>query len=432
MPKPSFATQEKDKTRVPGADANAEEGDKRLGKAPLNALIITLLIQALVSAAVLAPTVIAPAIASAMRLPSSAVGIYAAIVYSGAMCSTLYSGILISKWGPIRVSQAGLLLCAFGLAMLASGILALAVLGAILVGLGYGPITPASSHILILTTPRDRLSTLFSIKQTGVPLGGVMVGLLVPPQEAAFGWTWAILSVSVGCVLMCAAGQFVRNVFDGRRPLHAAQPFIAGILRPIRLVASHSGLRRLAGCSFVFSGVQMAASAYLPTYFSLDLGWTLLAVGFAVSIAQIAGMIGRVIWGAIADRYLGATGTLALVSGLMVAGCVGVGLLTADSSKFAVFAVLTVLGASAIGWNGVYLSEVARTAPEGTAGMATGGALAFTFFGIVFWPPIFGQLANMTGGYRFSYLAFCLPLLVCLVFFCATAAHENRMQRIVG
>jgi sugar phosphate permease len=422
----SYITQEKEEAGGPIARSGAQPGNSAGHAAPLNALIITLLIQALVSAAVLAPTVIAPAITHTLGLPASAVGIYAAVVYSGAVCSTLYSGMLISKWGPIRSSQAGLLLCALGLIFVTSGVLEMAVLGAALVGLGYGPITPASSHILIKTTPREKLSTLFSIKQTGVPLGGVMVGLMIPPQELAFGWTWALLSVSAGCVLMCAAGQFVRNAFDGGRMSHRTQSPVSGIIDPIRLVASHPGLRILAACSFVFSGVQMAVSVYLPTYLNVDLGWSLLAAGFAISVAQIAGMVGRVLWGIIADRSLGANVTLGLITGLMVASCIGAALLTAKSPPFLVFSLLVVFGASAIGWNGVYLSEVARIAPPGAAGMATGGTLAVTFSGIVLWPPVFGQLADMAGGTAFPTLDFACRFSFALFSFFARATSKNR------
>jgi hypothetical protein len=45
---------------------------------------------------------------------------------------------------------------------------------------------------------------VFSIKQTGVPLGGVLVGFLILSQEVAYGWQWALLSVSVGCLVMRA------------------------------------------------------------------------------------------------------------------------------------------------------------------------------------------------------------------------------------
>lgn len=387
-----------------------------LGMGPLNVLIITILIQALVAAAVLAPAVIAPSIAAALGIPVSSVGIFVSIVYLSGISATLYSGTLIAQWGPIRTSQVGLLLCAAGLACVATGVVALGVIGAVLVGLGYGPITPASSHILIRTTPPERLTTVFSIKQTGVPLGGAIAGLLVPPQEIAFGWAWAILSISAGCALMAVLAQTLRAELDTDHANYTRQSLATSILNPIRLVVSDRGLLILAGCSFVFSGVQLALSSYLSTFLNLDLGWTLLAAGIAVSVVQVAGMAGRIIWGAIADAGLGAHRTLTLLAVLMVAGCIATFLFSGESHRVWVFAVLIVFGASAVGWNGVYLAEVARLAPKGKAAQATGGTLAFTYLGIVFWLPVFGLIANAPGGHHTSYLSLCLPLLICLGF----------------
>ncbi|MFM8574615.1 MAG: MFS transporter, partial [Limnohabitans sp.] len=67
--------------------------------------------------------------------------------------------------------------------------------------------------------------------------------------------------------------------------------------------------------------------------------------------------------------------------------------------------ILVVFGASAIGWNGVYLAEVARRAPAGQASLATGGTLAFTFLGVVIGPPVFGLLATLCGTYRAGFIA---------------------------
>jgi MFS family permease len=67
--------------------------------------------------------------------------------------------------------------------------------------------------------------------------------------------------------------------------------------------------------------------------------------------------------------------------------------------------ILVVFGASAIGWNGVYLAEVARRAPAGQASLATGGTLAFTFLGVVIGPPVFGLLATVFGTYRAGFVA---------------------------
>jgi len=76
---------------------------------------------------------------------------------------------------------------------------------------------------------------------------------------------------------------------------------------------------------------------------------------------------------------------------------------------------VTVFGASAVGWNGVYLAEVARQAPPGMASVATGGTLTVTFFGVVVGPPLFGLIVNLTGTYRAGYAAVGALTLLCLV-----------------
>ena len=70
-----------------------------------------------------------------------------------------------------------------------------------------------------------------------------------------------------------------------------------------------------------------------------------------------------------------------------------------------VVAILVVFGASGIGWNGVYLAEVARRAPPGQAGVATGGTLTFTFMGVVLGPPVFGLLSDAFGSYQAGFAA---------------------------
>src|SRR4029078_4524082 len=63
-------------------------------------------------------------------------------------------------------------------------------------------------------------------------------------------------------------------------------------------------------------------------------------------------------------------------------------------------------GATAIGWNGVQLSEVARLAAPGTAGEETGATGFVTFAGVVVGPPSFAVLSALTGGYRTGFAAF--------------------------
>ena len=127
-------------------------------------LIATLFIQAMVAMALLTLPVMAPVAAKALDISPALVGFYIAITYAGAMLASLSSGTTVSRLGPIRVSQWGLLLCALGLSLCAVPYLPVIALGAFLIGLGYGPITPASSQILARTTPPDQMALVFSIK----------------------------------------------------------------------------------------------------------------------------------------------------------------------------------------------------------------------------------------------------------------------------
>jgi hypothetical protein len=75
-----------------------------------------------------------------------------------------------------------------------------------------------------------------------------------------------------------------------------------------------------------------------------------------------------------------------------------------------VVALLCVFGATAVGWNGVYLATVARVAPPGQAGTATAGTLFFTFFGVVIGPPAFGAAGTALGALGSAFALLALPL----------------------
>jgi len=373
-------------------------------------LTVTLAIQAMVAMAVLTLPVMAPAVAQALGASAAYAGVYVAIVYAGGMAASLAGGTAVARWGAIRVSQAGLVLCAAGLALCAVPSLAAMALGAFLIGLGYGPITPASSHLLARTTPAHRMSLVFSIKQTGVPLGGVLAGAIVPGVAVVAGWQGALLLAAAGNLVCALVAQPLRPALDEDRD--PRRPLVPGSLaQPIRVVLSHPALRMLAGCSFVFSIAQLSLTTYLVTYLHVTLAYTLVEAGLALSVAQAGGMAGRVLWGWVADRWSGARRVLSALAVLMAA--VATAVLQPGTHYLLVLAVLVVFGASAIGWNGVYLAEVARQAPPGLASVATGGTLAITFFGVVLGPPAFGAMVGLFGTYRASFALLAVPTLLC-------------------
>ncbi|WP_288255155.1 MFS transporter [uncultured Hydrogenophaga sp.] len=383
---------------------------------------MTTVIQVLVSMSALAMPVLATLLGLHLHRSAAAVAsLMAGLVYGGAMLGAISSGPLIQRWGAIRVSQVGLLLCAAGLLLACIGVLPVVMLSAFIIGLGYGPITPASSHLLSKSTPANRMSFVFSVKQTGVPLGVFLVALVAPGLAVAFGWRTALAVLSVPCVAFAVFSQRLREQLDVDR-VRTTSMSINSVIGPLQLVLTHPLLRQMAACSFLFSMSQLLVTAYTVTYLHESLEYGLVASGMLLSVAQVGGVAGRIAWGYVADRWLDALRTLSLLAAVMSGCAIAMAALSSGVPALAVAALLLVFGMASIGWNGVYLAEVARRAPSGQAATATGGTLFFTFLGNVVGPVIFGLSIQHLGGFETAYLL----MSVSLLFACALLYRSAR------
>jgi MFS family permease len=326
------------------------------------------------------------------------------------MIGSSSAGGWVARLGPIRVSQIGLACCLAGLALAASAYLPLVVLGAFVLGLGYGPTTPASSVILIRASPPSRIALTFSIKQTGVPAGGVIAGALVPAMILAVGWRGSALAIGLGCLAFALAIEPLRgrydHALDSRAPVSPKSMFA-----PVALVAGDARLREMALTSFVYGGVQITLVTYLVSFLTESFALTLLVAGLVMAVSQIASVAGRIAWGLIADRALTRRTMLGLLGLGMGFSALATLAAAPDWPHWLLFAFASMFGAAAVGWNGVFLAEVARLAPSGKVSEATGGCLFFTFLGAVLAPPAFNATLAIGGNYAVAYAAFGIPAL---------------------
>jgi len=374
-------------------------------------LAVTLSIQTLVAVAMYCAPVFAPVAVRDLGVAPSAVGWFIATAYLGSMIGSASAGGWITRVGPIRMSQAGLLACLAGLALAASATLPLVLLGAFVVGLGYGPTTPASSLILVRATPPSQVSLTFSIKQTGVPAGGAIAGLLVPALILGLGWRGGAVAIGIGCFALAVAIEPWRARYDyGLNPKAAVS--LQSILAPVRLVLGERRLRQMAVTSFVYGGVQITLVTYLVTFLVDRFGLELVLAGFVMSISQVGSIAGRILWGLFADRFFRRRtmlGLLGLGMGISSIATLATG---PEWPRWLLFAFASVFGATAVGWNGVFLAEVARIAPAAKVSEATGGCLFFTFLGVVVTPPAFNAVLAVTANYAAAYAAFGVPALI--------------------
>jgi MFS family permease len=361
-------------------------------------LIITLAVQVQVSLIVFTPPILAPVAQADVGVSAAAVGLVTALIYVSSVPAALLSGKVIARLGAIRVSQLCIVFASTGMAVMAIGNPWVIALGALIVGVGYGAVTPASSTVLADKVPGGMRSLIFSIKQTGVPIGGAIAGALVPFLILSIGWHHAAIAVALmGLVVIVAAQPIQRRVDAQQSQFSAARG--TGLLEPLRLVFSHRSLRELAISSFAFSGMQMCLGSYLVVVLTERALLSVAVAGGALSVAMVAGIFGRLFWGVLADFGFSARSVLGLL-GVMMAICAGlIAYIDNTWSMSLIYLLAFVFGASAIGWNGVYLAEVARIAPPGQAGSATGASLAMTYSGVVLLPSVFWLVHAVTDSY---------------------------------
>jgi MFS family permease len=374
-------------------------------------LAVTLAVQTLVAVAVYSAPVMAPVAGPALGFAPSAVGYYIAATYFGSMIGSAAAGGWVARFGPIRASQAGLALCLAGLSLAASAWPPLVLLGGLVVGRGSGPTTPASSVILARAAPPAIFSLVFSIKQTGVPAGGALAGALVPLLILAVGWQWGAVAIGAACLALALGIGAVRSRYDGgldpQAPISLRSAFA-----PVRMVLGEPRLRQMCVTSFVYGGVQITLVTYLVTFLVESFALSLVLAGLVMAVSQVASVLGRLLWGVLADRLL----TRRAMLGLLGIG-MGVSALVAlaagpDWPTWLLILYASAFGATAVGWNGVFLAEVARVAPPGRTSEATGGCLFFTFLGVVITPPSFNGVLSLTGSYSVAYAIFAVPALV--------------------
>lgn len=352
--------------------------------------------------------VLAPAIAAETGLAASLAGLHTALVYAGALLSGPFTAPLIRRHGGVRVLQGGLMLIGLGIALAAIGEVWALALSAFLAGLGHGPVTPGSSHLIAARTPPRRRALVFSLKQAGVPAGAMLVAAAAPAIALLAGeWRIGVLAMAATAFAIALAMQPLRRALDAGRDPAAGGAGIAAIAREaaaaVGLLRRDPALRRLTVMACGYGVAQFCFLTFFVAFQVSALGTPLAEAGLRLAFGQAAGILGRIAWALIADR-LG--GRIPLVAcGLGAAGG-GLALALAGPATPGLLVVLAgmVMGATAVGWNGVMLAEAARIAPGGQVGAAT-AALSFAFAVTqIIAPPAFTGLVGLTGGYGAGFL----------------------------
>jgi len=364
-------------------------------------LLVTIAVQALATFTTLSLAAIAPDVASGLGVSAELVGFQVSLIYLGAAAMSTVAGFQLRRWGPVRVSQASLIFCAAGAGLAVIPSLATIAVGSLIIGFGYGMTNPAASELLLRLIPAGRRNLIFSIKQTGVPIGGVLAGLTAPTISQTFGWQWAPAAAAISCFLLVLLIQPLRAAWDaGRDPTarFGERPFDA-----MTMVWRSPPLRWLSVSGFFYAAVQLSLATFVVTLLVTDAGFSLIEAGAVLAMVQAAGVAGRVAWGWVADRF--GRGLVALI--IMGGACVTGALLTMAVSQAwgdaAIYILFALFGFNALGWTGVFQVEAARYAPPGKLGTVIGGITAPAYGGVIVGPAVFSLVFVAVGSYTTTF-----------------------------
>jgi MFS family permease len=280
----------------------------------------------------------------------------------------------------------------------------------VLGGVASAASTPAGGRLVLVAFPREQRGLALGLRQTGIPIGGLIAAALLPWIAHEWGWRWSL--AIAGAIAAVAVLPLVLAAVE-----RVELPHVREERRLTTNPARNRNIWLLTawGC-LVVSG-QYALLAFLALDLHQSAGLRLATGSLLVAVAQAAGIVGRVAWGAVSDRAL-RYGRKPLLLVLTVVGLIGTLALlgTPRSAPVTAFIPVAALaGLALIGYQGLMVTMVAEAAGPQRAGAATGFSVTFVAASIAISPSLYGLVADLTGSYRAIWAALACVLVVAFV-----------------
>jgi MFS transporter, ACS family, hexuronate transporter len=365
-------------------------------------LLLATLVQVGVSILQQAPAALGPVLIRDLDLSRAQIGLLSSAIWGGMLLGMLPVGLLIDRHGERRLIVAGVTAMAL-LVLWATQLRAFfwLLILFLLASIGAASSAPGGSKAIAAWFPSSRRGGAMGIRQTGVTIGGLAAAFLLPPVAVRFGWEAALgLGAGVTLVTVLLFALFYREfpeVVDEGADSYPPRVPLGSIVRDRGFLAT-------TGYAFVLMGVQGSAASYLALSLHEEVGLSIVAAGAFLAVFQVGGIAGRIGWGVISDK-IGRRGPVMLLVGLVaMASCLTMASVGEGTVIPLVAALAFLLGLSAMGWNGLYLTLLSESVPMHAAATAMGASLTIAFVGMFLASPLFGLAADLTGSYGASWL----------------------------
>lgn len=262
-----------------------------------------------------------------------------------------------------------------------------------LAGLCLAAANPVTNKLVSAHIPPSMQGLTMGIKQSGVTVGILAAGLVLPQVALAFGWQRAM---RFAAVIPLAAGVISLPLLPrGPAPTRPARNF--------RIHFPPGLVRWLLFFAFFMGGGVASTHTFLPLFAHETLGFPENVAGLTLSTIGFTGIFARILWTHLANRPGRLGKALAGIAGASVISSIA--FLSAPTiGSGAVWFGAVLQGSSAVAWAPIAMLAVLQNVGYDETGHAS-SMVNFGFFaGFILSPPGFGFLVESTGTYTAGWL----------------------------
>ena len=338
--------------------------------------------------------VLAPFVIADFSLSKAAFGVLFSAMVLGTAAFTAVAGALADRVGERRTIALSAALMSLALLTAAAVENYFWLLGGMLLfGITYAAQPSAGTRAVLAWFTHDRALAM-SFRQTGVPLGGMLGALVLPATALAFGGYRAALVF--GAIAVALSSALVLLWY--REPADAAPRAVGSAGGFWRGIASVMRDRRMIGLSVSaigLTGLQQSTASFLALTETSAFGLSTSAAATAFACAQGAAVFGRLFWSWLSDRVLGGERYLLVAVLSCAAALTAIAIGTLHGAPFGVgVGVAVLMGLTAAGWNGVFLTVTAEIGGAERAGTVVGALSTVIFAASAVTPAVFGLIAQ--------------------------------------
>ncbi|MGH6671010.1 MAG: MFS transporter [Xanthobacteraceae bacterium] len=366
-----------------------------------SAVGVSLIVQAIIALLGASVPVLAPAIAANTGWNVNLITFYGPILYLAAFLFSFQVPNILRRVGGMGLSLICVGLSGLGLSLFLPMNLTLVAIAPLAIGAANGGMNPATSQILGPRTTPNTAGLIMAIKQTGVPLGGVLAGVVIPMSVLYAGWRGTtICLVLVSLIAIVGLLPTVRWLNGPQRP----NPKAFRPMEPIRRFLALEGMPSFIISAMTVVALQQCLRSFFTVYLVHSVGFSLAIAGLAFGVSQAGGILGQILWAVAADRVFRPHTVMGIIGFLLAIAAALTAAFTSRWPLGGIIAVAAFFGLTAAGFIPVVLGEVARRSPPAEIGAMTAGANMFLIASMLIAPLAFGAIAS-TLSYAAAFVA---------------------------